>query len=56
MTISFKKIYSHGGDGILLNKNSKILADKINLIDKHIKQLTTADYGNGFDSYSGITG
>ena len=56
MTISFKKIYSHGGGGILLNKNSKILADKINLIDKHIKQLTTADYGNGFDSYSGITG
>jgi hypothetical protein len=56
MTMSFKKIYSHGGGGILVNKNSKILAGKIDLIDRGIKNATTADYGNGFDSYSGITG
>jgi hypothetical protein len=56
MTISFKKIYSHGGGGILINKNSKILNNKIKFIDRSIKNLTTADYGNGFDSYSGTTG
>jgi hypothetical protein len=56
MTISFKKIYSHGGGGILVNRNSKILSGKIDLIDRGIKNATTADYGNGFDSYSGITG
>lgn len=56
MTISFKKIYSHGGGGILINKNSKILGDSLTILEKSIKKQTTTEYGNGFDSYSGIIG
>lgn len=49
-------MYSHGGGGILVNRNSILLHENIYQIDREIKKATTADYGNGFDSYSGITG
>ncbi|MFA5382661.1 MAG: beta-eliminating lyase-related protein [Candidatus Micrarchaeia archaeon] len=56
ITLSFKKIYSHSGGGILLNRNSKLILDKIDQIRKDIKEKTTVFYGNGFDSYCGLTG
>lgn len=56
MTISFKKNYSHSGGGIMINKSSKLLASVLDKIDGSIKRLTTVDYGNGFNSYSGMTG
>ncbi|MFA6072605.1 MAG: beta-eliminating lyase-related protein [Candidatus Woesearchaeota archaeon] len=57
ITISFKKIYSHSGGGILINKNSSILTAKDRMsMDGIIKRSTTVNYGNGFNSYSGLTG
>ncbi len=57
VTLSFKKIYSHSGGAILINKNSKMFSkEEINVMDTTIKRLTTIFYGNGFNSYSGKTG
>ncbi len=56
VTISFKKIYSHSGGGILINKKSKILSKNIEDIRNKIREETTVLYGNGFNSYCGITG
>ena len=57
VTMSFKKMYAHCGGGIMVNKESKILNEKqIKGIDTSIKVITTNDYGNGFFSYSGLTG
>ena len=56
-TMSFKKMYAHCGGGILINKDSKILNEKtLKGIDFTIKRMTTTDYGNGYRSYSGLTG
>jgi tryptophanase len=56
VTVSFKKMYSHSGGGILINRNSEILQNQIDNFGLAIKELTTVVYGNGFDSYSGRTG
>ncbi len=55
-TISFKKVYSHSGGGILVNKDSKLLEGNVEKLGLAIKEMTTVIYGNGFDSYSGRTG
>jgi tryptophanase len=56
-TMSFKKMYAHMGGGILINRDSKILnAKTLKGIDFTIKRMTTTDYGNGYRSYSGLTG
>lgn len=50
-------MYAHCGGGILINKESKILNEKLlKGIDFTIKRMTTTDYGNGYRSYSGLTG
>ena len=57
VTVSFKKMYSHSGGGIFINNNSKILTpEQIRGMQIFIQSMTTADYGNGYDSYSGLTG
>jgi len=57
VTISFKKMFSHCGGGILINCVSSILKQHhIVQIDQTIKRQTTTDYGNGYRSYSGLTG
>lgn len=55
-TMSFKKMYSHAGGGILINKTSSRLSGKLYKLDRSIKRQTTTDYGNGYRSYSGLTG
>lgn len=50
-------MFSHTGGGILVNRNSKTLDEAtIKAIDHSIKRQTTREYGNGFQSYSGLTG
>lgn len=58
VTFSAKKMYAHSGGGILLNSNSPVWAnaDKLEAASTAIKELTTVTYGNGFDSYCGLTG
>lgn len=74
VTISFKKMYSDCGGGVLFNRNSPILAgktgeamravadedkkesEKTGAARSAIRMQTTVDYGNGFDSYCGLTG
>jgi len=57
ITISFKKMYSHSGGAILINKKSEIFTkQEIEIMDTTIKRLTTIFFGNGFNSYSGKTG
>ena len=57
VTVSFKKMYSHSGGGIFINRNSKILTKKqMSGMAISIQSKTTADYGNGYNSYSGLTG
>lgn len=57
VSLSFKKMYSHSGGAILINRKSNILTlQQIELMDKIIKRTTTVVYGNGFSSYSGLTG
>ena len=56
-TMSFKKMYSHAGGGILVNRNSSVLSEStVKKLDASIKRQTTTDYGNGYRSYSGLTG
>lgn len=56
-TMSFKKMYSHAGGGILVNRDSTALSQtNIKKLDASIKRQTTTDYGNGYRSYSGLTG
>ena len=56
-TMSFKKMYSHAGGGILINRDSTRLSQAImKKLDASIKRQTTTDYGNGYRSYSGLTG
>ncbi|XP_064632604.1 tryptophanase-like [Lineus longissimus] len=56
-TMSFKKMYAHSGGAILINKASPFLQDKeLEKLDALIKMQTTADYGNGYHSYAGLTG
>jgi len=55
--MSFKKMYSHAGGGILINRDSPVLTKSIlEKLDASIKRQTTTDYGNGYRSYSGLTG
>jgi len=57
VTMSFKKMFSQCGGGILINHDSIILKQfHIVQIDQTIKRQTTTDYGNGYRSYSGLTG
>lgn len=57
VSMSFKKMFAHCGGGILINKDSNILSQHhIAQIDQTIKRQTTTDYGNGYRSYSGLTG
>lgn len=56
-SVSFKKMYSHSGGGIFVNRNSFALSETIiQGLDGSIKRQTTTDYGNGYKSYSGLTG
>jgi len=56
-TTSFKKIYSHSGGGIFLNKDSPLLQAKMGAVRKSVMELTTVVYGMGFETgYCGRTG
>jgi tryptophanase len=56
-TVSYKKIYSHTGGGILLNTESRIIGDALPRIGAEIQKLTTTFYGLGFNKgYCGLTG
>jgi len=56
-TMSFKKMYSHAGGSILVNRASPVLSEAVlQRLDRSIKRQTTTDYGNGYRSYSGLTG
>jgi tryptophanase len=55
-TISFKKMNSPSGGAVLLNRNSELLKGKLNGMRETIRQTTTVMYGNGVDSYCGLTG
>ena len=57
VTISLKKMYAHSGGVILINHDSKVLSkEQVKAMGESIKGQTTTDYGNGFRSYSGLTG
>jgi len=57
VTISFKKMYSHSGGAILINKGSKLIGEEVReSLDRRIKRDLTEIYGNGYDSYAGRTG
>ncbi len=57
VTVSFKKMYSHSGGAVLVNRDSLVLSkEQRSALGKEIQRLVTALYGNGYDSYSGRTG
>ena len=56
VTMSFKKMYSDCGGAVLITKKSDIVGGKLEEVRKTIMQRTTTNYGNGFDSYCGLTG
>lgn len=55
-TISFKKIYSHEGGGFFVNRNSELLAGKIEAMGRSLQEYITIYFGCGFKSYSGKSG
>jgi len=56
VTISVKKMNSHSGALLLLNSESRLLAGKVEQMGMGIMKTTTVMYGNGFNSYCGLTG
>ena len=53
-TVSFKKMYSRLGGAILLNEDT--LGGALEMVRGSIRMATTTGYGNGYDSYCGLTG